>query len=125
MSNISFVLKAIENWKVELAANGQISAEVKIQRDIFQENSFLSIIFVTAMIPLNYIYLVNTQEATILQKKKRKKRYPQLMYKDEIKKLKNEIKIHFLISFFNFFIFKNDYIKYKNLQLGYKNRIWH
>ena len=31
-----FITKAIENWKVELAAGSQTLKEMKIQRDIFQ-----------------------------------------------------------------------------------------
>ena len=34
-------MKAMENWKVKLAAGGQTRAEVKIQRCIFQGDSLL------------------------------------------------------------------------------------
>ena len=46
--------KALENWKVELAAGSQNLAEVKIQRDIFRGHSLSPLLFVTAMMsPIN------------------------------------------------------------------------
>ena len=35
-SNQNFIKKAMENWKVELAAGEQTITDVKIQRDFFQ-----------------------------------------------------------------------------------------
>ena len=37
--NINFIMKAMENWKVELAAGCQILTEVKIQKSIFKGDS--------------------------------------------------------------------------------------
>ena len=45
----------MENWKVELTTGSEILAEVKIQRDIFQGHALLPLVFVIAMMPLNYI----------------------------------------------------------------------
>ena len=47
--------KSIENWKVELTAGGENLAEMKIRKGIFQVDSLPLLLFVTAMMPLNYI----------------------------------------------------------------------
>ena len=52
---LNFITKDIKNWKMELAAGGQTLAEVKLQRGIFQGVSFLLLLFVVTMMPLNYI----------------------------------------------------------------------
>ena len=44
-----------KNWKVELTAEGQTLAEVKIQRGIFQEDALSPLLFLVAMMPLNYL----------------------------------------------------------------------
>ena len=44
----------MKNWKVELTA-GEILVELKIQRGIFQRDALSSLLFVIAMMPLNYI----------------------------------------------------------------------
>ena len=46
---INLITKAMENWKVEL------TAEVKIQKGIFQGDSLLPLSFIIEMIPLNYV----------------------------------------------------------------------
>ena len=57
---IYFITKAMENWKVELAAGGQTQREVKIQRDIFQDNSLTPLLFVIAMMLFNYMLRKHT-----------------------------------------------------------------
>ena len=52
---IIFHIKAMENWEVELTAGGQTKAEIKIQSSIFQRDSLLQLVFIIAMIPLNYV----------------------------------------------------------------------
>ena len=42
----------MENWKVELTAEGKIFAEVKIQKVIFQIDALSPLIFAIAMMPL-------------------------------------------------------------------------
>ena len=42
-------------WKVELAAGRKMLAEIKIQRDISQRDSLLTLLFVLIMMPLNHI----------------------------------------------------------------------
>ena len=50
------VINYVENWKVELAAEGQTLAEVKIKRGIFRGDSLSPQVFVTAMMPLSYVF---------------------------------------------------------------------
>ena len=59
------IMKAMQNWKVELTSGGQTRAEVKIERNIFQENSLIALLFVVAMMTLNYV-LKNLHETTHL-----------------------------------------------------------
>ena len=59
---INFITKAIENWKIELAARRQTLAEVKMKRD-----SLLPLVFLIAMMPLNYILIKCTGGAKTLQ----------------------------------------------------------
>ena len=56
-------MKAMENWKVELAAGRQILPVVKMQIANFQRNSLVTNICYSPSI----IYLENAQEATNLQ----------------------------------------------------------
>ena len=44
---INFFEKTMQNWRVELTAEGRSLAETKIQRGIFQEDTLLPIIFLT------------------------------------------------------------------------------
>ena len=70
---IIFISKFMKSWKVKLAAGGPTLEEVKIPRGIFQENWLLLLLFVIAMMPLNYIVWKWTlQGATNLQEKKLK-----------------------------------------------------
>ena len=41
---ISFITKAMENWRAELRVRGQIPAVLKIQRGIFEENALTTAI---------------------------------------------------------------------------------
>ena len=52
---VQFIEKTMQTWRVELTAGGQSLAEVKIQRGIFQEDALSPLIFVIAIMPLNYI----------------------------------------------------------------------
>ena len=44
----------MENWRVKSILGGQTLAEVKIQRGIFQRDSFSPLLFVIARMPLNH-----------------------------------------------------------------------
>ena len=52
---VNFITRAMGNSKVERITGGQSQPKVKIQEDIFQRNLLSQQLFVTAMIPLNYI----------------------------------------------------------------------
>ena len=45
----------MENWTMELAVERQILTKVQIQRDIFQRDSLLRVLFVKRKIPQGYI----------------------------------------------------------------------
>ena len=51
----NFIMEAIENWKVELAAGWQNLTVVKIKRGIVQGDSVSPLLFVIAMVLLIYI----------------------------------------------------------------------
>ena len=48
-------IRAVENWRVKLAASVPIQADVKIQRGIFQGDSLSTQLFALGMVSLNYI----------------------------------------------------------------------
>ena len=48
-------MEDMKNWNVELIAGGKTLAEVKIQRGIFIRDALSPLLFVIAMMPLNYI----------------------------------------------------------------------
>ena len=54
-SYIKFVTEATKKWKVELIAVGKTLTKVEIQRGIFQGDALSPLLFVIAMIPLNYM----------------------------------------------------------------------
>ena len=76
------ILKDIKNWERELTAAGQTQIEVKIQRGIFQGDSFSPLLFVIAMMPLNYILKKYTGGYKFT---KSKEKINHLMYMDDIK----------------------------------------
>ena len=45
----------MENWKTDLETGGQILAGFKVQRGIFRGDTLSALLFVIAMIPLDYI----------------------------------------------------------------------
>ena len=49
------VAQFMQTWRLELAAGGKCSAEVKIQRGIFQADVLSPLLFVIAMMAYNYI----------------------------------------------------------------------
>ena len=54
--NISgLVERSMGNWKTQLSANGDILGEVKINRGIFQGDSFSPLLFVMIMIPMSML----------------------------------------------------------------------
>ena len=53
---VSFITRAMENWRIELAAGEQTQEEVKTQRSFFREDSLSPLLFVIALMPLNYIW---------------------------------------------------------------------
>ena len=50
-----FMKNTMENWRVQLTAQGKDLAEVKIQRMIFLEDALSPLLFVIAMMTLNHI----------------------------------------------------------------------
>ena len=53
---LKFIEKTMKNWRKESTAGEKTLTEVEIQGGIFQEDELsLSLLFVIAMMPLNYI----------------------------------------------------------------------
>ena len=52
---INFIDKTMKIWRVELTAGGRRLAEAKIQRGIFKGYALSPLLFIIAMMPLNYI----------------------------------------------------------------------
>ena len=52
---VQFIKENMETWRGELTAGGKRLVEVKIQRGLFQGDSLSPLLFVIAMMPLNYI----------------------------------------------------------------------
>ena len=52
---INFIEKTMKTWRVELTAGGRSLAEAKVQRGIFQRDALSLLLFIIAMIPLNFI----------------------------------------------------------------------
>ena len=68
---INFTVNVLKNWRVGLEVGRQKFTEEKLQRVIFQENSLWSLLFVTEMLPINYIL----QKRTSLRIKKITEKY--------------------------------------------------
>ena len=88
-----FIEKNMETWGVELTTGGQILAEVKIQRGIFQGDVLSPFLYVIAMMPLNHTLRICTAGYK-LSKSQEKINY--LMYMDDIKlfaKIEKELEI--------------------------------
>ena len=79
---INFIEKTMETWRVELTAGGRSIAETKIQSRIFQGDALSPLLFIIAMMPLNYILrkCVAGYKPTWSQEK-----INHLMYMDDIK----------------------------------------
>ena len=52
---INFIMKAIANWKVKLAAGEQTLAVGKIQRGNFQVDSLSPLLFIITLMPVNNV----------------------------------------------------------------------
>ena len=50
-----FIEKTMQTWRVGCIAGGQSLAEIKIQRGIMQEYALSPLLFVIAIMPLNWI----------------------------------------------------------------------
>ena len=74
--------KAMNNWKVELAAKGERLAEVKIQKSIFKRGSKSTLLSIIEMMPLDYTFRKSTvgYKSTKVQEK-----VTNLMYMYDIK----------------------------------------
>ena len=51
---INFIEKTMKTWREELTAGGRTLAVTNIQRDIFQGVAQSPLLFIIAMMPLNY-----------------------------------------------------------------------
>ena len=79
---IKSFMKTMETWYKELTVGGKSLAEIKIERMIFLGDALLSLLFVTAMMPLNHI----RRKCTCRHKfSKSQAKINHLMYMDSIK----------------------------------------
>ena len=90
-----FIEKTMKTWWLELIAGEKSLAEVKIQRDVFQGDSLLLLLFVIAMMQLNHISSKCTAGYKL---SKSQGKINHLLYLDNIKLLaKNEKELETLI----------------------------
>ena len=87
------------NWRVELTARCQILAEVKIQKVIFQRDTLSLLLFVIAIMPLNYVLKKYTEREENFNFTKSQEKIDHLMYTDDMKVFakKNEKELETLI----------------------------
>ena len=93
---IQCIEKTMETWTVELTAGEKSFAEVNIQRGIFQGDDQPQLLFVIAMMPLNYILRKCT---AVLKISKSQEKINHLIYINDIKLFaKNERDLEILIQ---------------------------
>ena len=92
---INFIDKTMKTWRVELTAGGRKLAEAKIQRGIFWGDALSPLLFIIAMMPLNYILRKCTAGYKLGWSQEK---VNHLMYMDDIKLFaKNEKELETLI----------------------------
>ena len=79
---VQFIEETTQTWRVELTAGGKSLAEVKIQTGIFLGDALSPLLFVIAMMPLNYILRKCTARYKL---SKSQEKISHLMYMDDIK----------------------------------------
>ena len=85
----------MKTWRVELRAEERSIAETKIQRGIFQGDALSPLLFIIAMMPLNYILRKCTAGYKLTRSQEK---ISHLMYMDDIKLFaKNEKELETLI----------------------------
>ena len=85
----------MKTWRVESTAGGRSLAETKIQRGIFQGDALSPLLFIIAMMPLNYILRKCTAGYKLSRSQEQ---IYHLLYIDDIKLLaKNEKELETLI----------------------------
>ena len=93
--NVQNQTKTMKTWRVELKAGEKSFVEGKIQRRIFQGDSLSPLLFITAMMPLNYIVRKCTAGYKLI---KSQEKINHLIYIDDIKPFaKNEKELKTLI----------------------------
>ena len=79
---INFIEKTMQAWRVELTAGGRSLVETKTQSGIFQGDALSLLLFIKAMMPLNYILRKCTAGYNLSRSQEK---INQLMYMDDIK----------------------------------------
>ena len=92
---INFIEKTMQTWRMELPVGGRSLAEIKTQREIFQEEELSLLLFIIAMMPLNDIFRKCTAGYKLSRSQEN---INHLMYMDDIKTICQKLKKNYKLT---------------------------
>ena len=99
---ISFIINAMENWKVELMVGGQnLSRGKKSKEAILQRDLLLPLLFIIAIMPLNHLFRKCTEEGGYKSSKTQEKIITLWMTKVFVKNEKKKLETLILTKIYS------------------------